>query len=69
MVSLLQKLRRATLLEASFLDGDIQPLFSNQPDEWESLETKVKRGFDRTAKSCLINSDCSGPAKLILQMQ
>lgn len=69
MVSVLEKLRRATLLEFRFLDGDFLPVFSNKPDNWKPSETKVNRGFDPAAKNCLINSDCSDPAKLILEVQ
>ena len=50
---------------ASFLDGDVLPVFGSKPEGWKASGKRVKRGLYRTAINQYINADTNGAANII----
>ncbi len=51
--------------QASFLDGDIIPVYGEKPDNWKASGKRIKRGLYRTRNRVLINADCNGAANIL----
>jgi IS605 OrfB family transposase len=51
--------------QASFLDGDIIPIYGEKPEDWMPSGKRLKRGLYRTANGLLINADCNGAANIL----
>ena len=51
--------------QASFLDGDVLPVFGSKPEGWKTSGKRVKRGLYRTAVNHYINADCNGAANIL----
>jgi len=52
--------------KASFLDGDIIPMFNaDNPKKHEFSGKRVKRGLYRTQHGVLVNADCNGAANIL----
>lgn len=51
--------------QASFLDGDVLPVFGNKPEGWVALGKRVKRGLYRTGSNQYINADAQSAANIL----
>lgn len=51
--------------KASFLDGDIIPVYGEKPEGWQPSGKRTKRGLYRTAQNWYINADCNGASNII----
>lgn len=50
---------------ASFIDGDVLPVFGGKPEGWKPSGKRVKRGLYRTALNQYINADANAAANII----
>ncbi len=50
---------------ASFLDGDILPVFGFKPEGWKPSGNRINRGLYRTKLGMLLNADANGACNII----
>jgi IS605 OrfB family transposase len=55
--------------QASFLDGDIVPVFGNEPEGWKSSGNRVSRGLFVTSKGIKLNADLNGCANILRKVK
>ncbi len=51
--------------QASFLDGDIIPVYGEKPDNWKPSGKRIKRGLYRPGNFAPINADANGAANIL----
>ena len=51
--------------QASFLDGDIIPVYGEKPDNWKVSGKRIKRGLYRPGNHAPINADANGAANIL----
>ena len=51
--------------QASFLDGDIIPVYGEKPDSWKPSGKRIKRGLYRPGNCAPINADANGAANIL----
>lgn len=50
---------------ASFVDGDVLPVFGSKPEGWKESGKRVYRGLYRTASQWHLNADCNGAGNIL----
>ncbi|MHC5711748.1 MAG: RNA-guided endonuclease InsQ/TnpB family protein [Nostoc sp.] len=51
--------------KASFVDGDLLPVFGSKPEGWKESGKRVSRGLYQAFSGLKINADCNGAANIL----